>query len=318
MIATGTDVKPLECVFFMRAVQSRTFFEQMKGRGVRVMNNESFQAVTPDAKAKTHFVIVDAIGVTETELNDTQPLDKDPTVGLDKLMKQLSLGDRTPELVSTIAGRLARLARVITKDDREELKEAAGGLDLNDLVKGIVDALDPDFQFETAKAQTGMAEPSEAAIAKVAVELIDAAVLPLASNPDFRNKLMEVRKSYEQVIDEASKAAVVFAGPTIDSAAPIRVIRSPRWCRRSSGRSPFALSVRSGRCCLAAGTTRQFRARDAGALGRAYGERGASARSIRAPITTMVEVASTNRRQASTTPGSARASIRTPAGSGTA
>lgn len=217
MIATGTDVKPLECVFFMRAVQSRTFFEQMKGRGVRVMNNESFQAVTPDAKAKTHFVIVDAIGVTETELNDTQPLDKDPTTGLDKLLKQLSLGDRTPELVSTIAGRLARLARVITKDDLEELTEA-GGVDLGELVRGMVDALDPDLQVEKAKAMTGEADPSPEAIAAATVEMIDVAVQPLASNPEFRNILLDVRRSYEQAIDETSKDKVIFAGASIDSA----------------------------------------------------------------------------------------------------
>ena len=66
MIATGTDVKPLECVFFMREVKSRTYFEQMKGRGVRVINPTDLQQVTPDARIKDHFVIVDAVGVTET------------------------------------------------------------------------------------------------------------------------------------------------------------------------------------------------------------------------------------------------------------
>ena len=65
MIATGTDVKPIECVFFMRDVRSRTYFEQMKGRGARTIDNATFQTVTPDAAEKTRFVIVDAIGVTE-------------------------------------------------------------------------------------------------------------------------------------------------------------------------------------------------------------------------------------------------------------
>lgn len=222
MIATGTDVKPLECVFFMRAVQSRTFFEQMKGRGVRIMNNDSFQAVTPDAKAKTHFVIVDAVGVTETELNDTQPLDRDPTIGLDKLLKQLSLGDRTPELVSTIAGRLARLSRVITKDDRDELTEAAGGLDLGDLVRELVDALDPDQQAEHARNRTGQEEPTVEAIHAAAVEMIDAAVLPLASNPEFRAKLLDVRRSYEQAIDEVSKDRLIHAGASQRSVTQAR------------------------------------------------------------------------------------------------
>ena len=73
MIATGTDIRPLECVFFMRAVRSRTYFEQMKGRSVRVINDADFQAVTPDAKTKTRFVIVDAVGVTDSALVDSQP-----------------------------------------------------------------------------------------------------------------------------------------------------------------------------------------------------------------------------------------------------
>ena len=72
MIATGTDVKPLECVFFMRGVKSRTYFEQMKGRGVRVINPTDLQQVTPDARIKDHFVIVDAVGVTETILMETK------------------------------------------------------------------------------------------------------------------------------------------------------------------------------------------------------------------------------------------------------
>ena len=72
MIATGTDVKPLECVFFMRGVKSRTYFEQMKGRGVRVINPTDLQQVTPDARIKDHFVIVDAVGVTETAAHGDQ------------------------------------------------------------------------------------------------------------------------------------------------------------------------------------------------------------------------------------------------------
>ncbi len=67
MIATGTDVKPLECVFFLRDVRSAAYFEQMKGRGARTIPSAHFQAVTPDAADKTRFVVVDAIGVTEHE-----------------------------------------------------------------------------------------------------------------------------------------------------------------------------------------------------------------------------------------------------------
>src|SRR5439155_1342963 len=111
MIATGTDVKPLECVFFMRMVKSRSFFEQMRGRGVRVVTPTDLRGVTPDATVKDRFVLVDAVGVTETELIDTVPLDRKPTVPLERLLRQVSFGIRDPETASAIAARLSRLDR---------------------------------------------------------------------------------------------------------------------------------------------------------------------------------------------------------------
>lgn len=74
LIATGTDIKPVEIVMFMRTVKSRVLFEQMKGRGVRVIGNDELRAVTPDAKAKTHFLIVDCVGVCEAKLALSHPL----------------------------------------------------------------------------------------------------------------------------------------------------------------------------------------------------------------------------------------------------
>jgi len=82
MIATGTDIKPLEIVFFLRQVQSRAYFEQMKGRGVRVINETDLQSVTPDAKSKDHFVIVDAVGVCEAAKTDSRPMERKRTVSL--------------------------------------------------------------------------------------------------------------------------------------------------------------------------------------------------------------------------------------------
>src|SRR5205807_4814098 len=109
MIATGTDVKPLECVFFMRAVRSRNFFEQMKGRGVRVINPTDLQAVTPDAPAKSRFVIVDAVGVSEHPLVDSQPLERQPSIPFDRLLQAVAFGNTEPDVLSSLAGRLARL-----------------------------------------------------------------------------------------------------------------------------------------------------------------------------------------------------------------
>ena len=76
MISTGTDVKPIECVFFMRNVKSAGLFEQMKGRGVRVISPDKLRTVTPSARVKDRFIIVDAVGVRER----TRPIPRRSTV----------------------------------------------------------------------------------------------------------------------------------------------------------------------------------------------------------------------------------------------
>src|SRR5919197_1455451 len=157
MIATGTDVRPLECVFFMRSVKSRTYFEQMKGRGVRVISDDELRTVTPNA-SKDRFVLVDAVGVTETDLVDTQPLDREPTVPLERLMKRLSFGSRDPDVVSSVAARIARLERRLRDQERAELEELAG-MSLNDLARGMVEALDRDQKLDAASKASGKDEP---------------------------------------------------------------------------------------------------------------------------------------------------------------
>jgi type I restriction enzyme R subunit len=217
MIATGTDVRPLECVMFMRQVRSRNFFEQMKGRGVRVIDPNDLQAVSADATAKTHFVIVDAVGVTEGEFNDTNPLDRKKIDSLKKLLDQVAAGVRDADVVSTIAGRLARLDRVISADDRAELAEAADGVDLTDIVRVLADAVDVDKGWERATATNGGAEPSEEQVDMARTELIEQASRILAERPALRGKLLDVRRSYTQVLDETSKDAVIDAGFSRDA-----------------------------------------------------------------------------------------------------
>jgi type I restriction enzyme R subunit len=212
MIATGTDVKPLECVFFMRSVKSRTYFEQMKGRGVRVIDDTTFQAVTPDAEAKERFVIVDAVGVTESDLVDTVPLDRKPTVPLARLLKQVSFGVRDPDTISAIAARLTRLDRRLGTDERAELEQLAGGTTLKEIAGGIVAALDPDHQLEAAREATTATEPTVEDIATAARTLLDRAVAPLATNPELRERMLDLRRMQEQAIDETSADEVIEAG----------------------------------------------------------------------------------------------------------
>ena len=214
MIATGTDVKPLECLLFMRSVKSRTYFEQMLGRGVRVINDTEFQAVTDDARSKDRFIVVDAVGVMETDLAETvQPLERKPTQSLMNLFKAVAFGNKDPEIASSIAGRLARLDKHVTKDDREMLRELAKGEALGTIAHRIVEALDPDGQAAAA-AMAGISPDHASGVASVAQTMIAEALRPLASNPELRNAILDVGKSYEQTIDETSVDEIVFAGPS--------------------------------------------------------------------------------------------------------
>lgn len=214
MIATGTDIKPLECLLFMRDVKSRTYYQQMIGRGVRVINDTDFRSVTPDARSKAGFVVVDAIGVTdrETFLESTQPLERKPTVPLDQLFKVVSAGSTDPDIASTVAARLARLERQVTKGDRERLRDAAGGTDIADIVHALVMAIDPDEQAAAAVVAIGRPDPTAKEVAQVADELISEALAPLAHNVALRELILSMRKSFDQAIDDISKDTVISAG----------------------------------------------------------------------------------------------------------
>ena len=218
MIATGTDIKPVEVVFFMRNIRSRNFFEQMKGRGVRVVSSTEFNSVTPDALHKTRFVIVDAVGVTEGDLSDTYSLEKQPSVSFEKLLDAVSLGNREPEVISSLASRLARLNRQLSPQDHHAIQEAAGGVPLTQLVSSLANAIDPDVALDQARQTTGQDDPPESAVAQARRELIEQAARPLASNPTLRQRLIDIRRSYEQTIDTVSADSLIEAGFSADAA----------------------------------------------------------------------------------------------------
>ena len=135
MISTGTDVNPLECLIFMRDVKSIGYFEQMKGRGTRTISSTDFRAVTPDADNKTHFVIVDAVGVCDSLKTDTRPLDRKKSASFEELLRSVAVGVRDEDTLSTLVSRLARMDKELHDKDREELKEAAEGKPLKQITK---------------------------------------------------------------------------------------------------------------------------------------------------------------------------------------
>ncbi len=217
MISTGTDVKPLEALIFMRDVKSQNYYEQMVGRGTRTISETDLQAVTGDAKRKTHFVLIDAVGVTETAKNtDVRPLERKPTVAFDKLLNMITFS-RDPDTLTTLASRLSRLDRQIDERDRETIREASGGRGPSELANALLGAVDPDRQRQHAAEANGTDSPTEAQVAEAASELAEGACAPFDS-PRLRNTLTSLKQRSEQVIDAVSADKVIYAGYDYDKA----------------------------------------------------------------------------------------------------
>ena len=211
MIATGTDVKPLECLLFMRDVKSRNYFEQMKGRGTRMLDADELKKVTPSAKtAKTHYVIVDAVGVTKSCKTASQPLITKPHVPLKDLAMGVMMGVRDEDTVSSLAGRLARLEKQLDDNEQGRIKDAAGGLALADIVRSLVEAIDADHIEQEAATAAGGAEPTEAQRVQVRDKLVGQAA-NVFTGP-LINLLDSIRREKEQTIDHDNLDTVLEAG----------------------------------------------------------------------------------------------------------
>lgn len=211
MIATGTDVKPIECLIFMRDVKSKNYFEQMKGRGTRVLSKEDLQKVTPSAtENKDHFVIVDAVGVTKSRKSDTRPLERKPTVSMKELMMNVALGAKDKDTLTSLANRVIRLNSQMTQAEREQFKEKVGAT-AGCVAERLLNAFDEDIIFDQAQKNTGVSEPTEEQIKVAQRELVQAAVAPF-HNPDIRDYIENVRRNHDQIIDSVNLDSVIFAG----------------------------------------------------------------------------------------------------------
>ncbi|WP_110643767.1 DEAD/DEAH box helicase family protein [Salinicola sp. CPA57] len=220
MIATGTDVKPLECLIFMRDVKSKTYFEQMKGRGTRVLKHDDLKKVSPSAEAKTHYVIVDAVGVTKSLKTASQPLDTKPSIPFKDLAMGLMMGDRSEESVSSLAARLARLDNKLGAEDQEKIATEAGK-PLTAIVRDLFDAIDPDQVEADAKA-AGHPEPDDAAMQAAREERIKQAA-NVFTGP-LINLMDRIRRDNEQTIDHDNLDTLLraeWAGDAAENAKQI-------------------------------------------------------------------------------------------------
>ena len=211
MIATGTDVKPIECLIFMRDVRSKNYFEQMKGRGTRTLGKDDLQKVTPSAtENKDHFVIVDAVGVTKSKKSDTRTLERKPSVSMKELMMNVALGAKDEDTLTSLANRIIRLNSQMTGSERKAFNEKVG-VSAGKLAENLLNAFDEDIITAKAKAQFSSAEPTPEQYAQVRKEAIIEAVKPF-HDPEVREFIENVRRSHEQIIDNTNPDAVVFAG----------------------------------------------------------------------------------------------------------
>ena len=216
MIATGTDVKPLECLLFMRDVKSRNYFEQMKGRGTRTITLDDLKKVSPTAHlTKDHFVIIDAIGVTKSLKTDSRPLEKKPGVPLKELLQAIAVGARDEELFTTLANRLTRLDKQITEKEKTQFAEKANGKSVSQVVKDLLNAYNPDI-IESLNEKVESEIRGESPEKKHSSFLIlHSSLLNEAAKVftgDLNEYIENVRKAHEQRIDLSNPDKVINVG----------------------------------------------------------------------------------------------------------
>jgi len=224
MIATGTDVRPIECVFFMRDVRSGTYFEQMKGRGARTIDDASFMSVTPDATHKERFVIVDAVGVTEHDFVDAAPLERHKSVPLKKLLEKAALNEISADEVASLASRLARLSREITPEENSEITTLAGR-PLYEITQQLIRIADAD-ELARIEENAPIGKDGNKKTKEAVAEFIAKLIEPLAGNAKLRNRLIELRDSHDLVIDEGSKDILLDAKGIVDVSKARTIVES--------------------------------------------------------------------------------------------
>ncbi len=206
MIATGTDVKPLEVLLFMRDVKSTNYYEQMKGRGTRTISSDSLQLVSKTAKNKTHFVIVDAIGATKSKKTDSRPLERKPTVPLKDLLGAVTMGVKDEDLFLSLANRLIRLDGVLTEKEKEKLLEYSSGKSLKQITKELINACDLDVINELAQPEIETIpkmdrSPAFEEQAKKNAQEKLAQLAASTFNGELSDYIEKVRREHEQIID---------------------------------------------------------------------------------------------------------------------
>lgn len=211
LVATGTDVKPLEVVLFMKDVRSQVLYTQMKGRGCRVLSPDELREVTPNARTKDCYYIVDAVGVTESEKHV-------PRVGmggthkrnltLEELLEHLAHNELSDDNLARLRDTCAAIHRRYENNPLFEKHLAAFmkafSFSPRDLANRIQHAFD---QANILEPYTG---PSETYPARRTL------VAPLIESLPARQHLLDLQRGYD--VTATDKDRVLYAGFSVESA----------------------------------------------------------------------------------------------------
>lgn len=206
LVATGTDVKPLEVVMFMRDVESESLYVQMKGRGVRTIGDEQLRNVTPNAYSKDMFYLVDAVGVTGSIKTVSRPgTEPQPhMISLKELLEKITHGNVDDDYLRTLAGRLSRIYNKCNDKQRMQFAELALA-DMKDIAVNIYDALEsglmPDYK--------DINEPNLERKALVAA---------LAHHPAAREYLLILNAGFIEIL-QPGEDTLIFSGFSLEEAS---------------------------------------------------------------------------------------------------
>lgn len=212
MIATGTDVRALECLIFMRDVRSKNYFEQMLGRATRTLGYDDLHRVTPSAKErKTGYIVVDAVGVMKSQKTTSRQLERKPLVSIKQLMNSIAVGEKTEDNLTSLANRFLILDKTFEDNEKEEIVELSNGLSLRNMATNLLNAFDDDQIENEANKEAYSDYLQEEKIRKAQLNLIEKAVEPIY-NPKLRQRIYDMKKIHDQVIDDINIDKVIFAG----------------------------------------------------------------------------------------------------------
>nr|WP_283162199.1 type I restriction-modification enzyme R subunit C-terminal domain-containing protein [Elizabethkingia ursingii] len=229
MIATGTDVKPLEVLLFMRDVRSTNYFEQMKGRGTRTISSDKLKLVTKTADSKTHFVIVDAVGATKSKKTDSRPLERKPSIPLKDLLQAVTMGVREEDVFLSLANRLIRLEKQLTDSEKEKIEKLAKGKSLKQMTRELIEAFDNDIIADKAKEiiekiPVNELTPEKHEQAKIEAQESLLRTASLTFNGKLNDYVDNVRKQHDQIIDHINTDEVIKSEWDTESADKAKIL----------------------------------------------------------------------------------------------